>query len=133
MRSTTAAGASGVAARGGALPEDMRRPTRSRSREARARRVRGFVACVIFAAMLGIGWVMGVGHPPPKEQVVEEPAPKLPGKQSAGWIVQELPGGEQCNYTLFDNLTQEVGEPATNVCPTKGRGNPWQGYTWGRN
>jgi hypothetical protein len=130
MRPTTAAGASGAVAHGIPLPEQSRRPNLLQRREARARRVRGLVACVIFAGMFAIGWM--ISNKPPVSKPVEEVGPKPPVEKSAGWIVQELPDGQNCNYTVFDNITQQVGEATTDACQTERRG-PGRGFSWGRN
>jgi len=133
MRPITAAVISGVAVHGGAFAEQARRPNRTRLRELRAWRARSFAAYVIFAGVLTGGWMIGgisLAVPPPQEQV----GPRPPGAQSAGWIVQQLPDGESCNYTVFDNITQQVGGRMTDACQADPRQNvSWRGFSWGRN
>jgi len=132
MRPTTAAGASEVAAHGGPLAEQARRPNQAHVREVRARRVRGVVACIVFAGMLAIGWMIGA-KPPAAPSVQEEIAPKPPVEQTAGWIVEELPDGENCNDTVFDNVTQQVGPLSTEACqPNPRRNGAGRGFSWPR-
>ena len=132
MRQTTSAGAWGTAAYGRDLVVRARRLNRSRSREARARLARGLVACAVFLALLGAGWMIGtrslVTAPP------DETAAAKAGERNAGQILAELPDGISCIYTPFDNVTQQVGAPQTVLCDSvmrKQRGSRTE-FSWGR-
>ena len=118
-----------------------RRLTTFRSREIRARRVRGLIAALILVALLGAGWlaetssvlvkmregaVAAFGTKPPTDQ------PKI---STAGRLVYELPDGETCTYVPFDNVTEWMGEPTTTMCEStvrKLRAAKTTDFSWGR-
>jgi len=145
MRSTTAADASRSAAERRDLTVQAHRPERFRLREARTRRVRGAVACAAFLAMLLTGWLIGTKSfvtPPPSDARKTAAAPSSAehlmkaNAPTAGWVVHELPGGESCQYTLFDNVSQWFGEPITALCEDSARKQAERqnrAFSWGRN
>jgi hypothetical protein len=123
----------------GGVTERARRPERPYSREARARYGRGLIAFGVFLAMLTAGLMLGshaVISPAQKEAARQkkEREAKQAAERTTGWIVQELPDGLTCQYTKFDNVTQQVGAPSRALCEEalRERMGGRTGFSWGR-
>ena len=143
MRPNALAGAMSLLAARQEAEKQARRRKELSSRQARARSVRGAIACVAFVMLLVAGWLFG-GHGlgASSSSVVAS----LSGKSKVtktvgfreqhrkGWIVYEMFDGSNCRYHRFDNLTGAVQEGVPAECEddyrrrNAGRRGP---FTWG--
>jgi hypothetical protein len=144
MRPTETAGAwrSAAERRNPTVPESRRQG--SRPYEARTRWARGLIACAVFLAMLCGGLMIGTKpfHTEQPRQARTAGTATTSGDRAmqgdgptAGWIIQEQPGGINCQYMQFDNITERVGERHTGACEDAPRKQaerrPGQ-FSWGR-
>jgi len=154
MRPTEAAGARRLEVFHLVLSLLVRRPEGFNWHEQRGRVAAALLACLIFVAVVGIGWLLGTKPPSPpakKPATATEESQKKKGPKRAlvndgnvtiielrdptsGRIVYELPDGLSCLYVPFDNVSQWMGEPVTAVCEDTARKQrrPTTTFSWGR-
>ena len=146
MRPDPTAGSAQLAALYEALAVQARQPARSAMREARARRVRGIAACVLFLLLIGASWLIGTTTftVAPRDKTTAGPdgtpgqtakADRLDASDgpNAGWIIRELPDGLSCSFAPLDNAAEWIGQPFTGLCNPERKAEPGRrDFSWGR-
>jgi len=147
MRSSTLNDDWGIAARHRDELEHARWRRRSRSRDARTTIVRGAVLCLIFGALVSVGWfiqepkaIAALKHRTGIDlNGLWQPKPVTPkvgkiGKERPGVIVLELPDGTKCRYIHFDNITGWMSADSITECEDVSPNHPLgarREFVWG--
>ena len=94
--------------------EQARRRQERKARQTRTRRVGAVVACVLFLAVVGAGWLFG-GHAifAPRGGTVGQAKAE---RHRTGWVIYELVDGNSCRYHRLDNDTGRVGAGTKAEC-----------------
>lgn len=111
-----------------------RRRGKTPSSETRTLVVRGLLACVMFAALLGGAWVAGT-----QETLIGWRNASVERKTDpyrVGWIIYEKADGLTCTYAPFDTATERIGESSDALC--EGVARKWKAsnqgdFAWGQN